>query len=656
MTDFWARQPPNDAWVLFSIFSPPGGWGTGPTGPNQVFVSTAPNAGVWSSFVAGQPNGPLPAATAVGDVLTWDGSAWIALAGSRYPIKPSGGADDGPAIETAAAFAAATGKVLYLLPGTWTVHTPVALPNNLTVEFAPGVHIVGTATADINLANSLFLHWITYAPGITTLTAAPAVGSKTVDVASVTVPAITVGCEIAIGQWVGLRAQIFRVEKIVGLTLTLDRGTSEPFVNMAFVTVVTDRARNIRLLGNGATITGTCCRYIELQGAIDCYVGQLTISDDGGDSFDAAVSFDTCGLRSIFEDINVTHSLPEKTSPGIMVEISEECEVNRASVTGYGAGVQVTAGYRHKIQHVKLDSVWFGVQLTEDIDTGRGCYDVELSHISGTNVGMPVSLQCGSSGTKIQMGRFKLVSIYQLDLVKCTKTTIEDWQSDGGAVGMNCPVTTSDVRAENLVLTGLANQIVMAATGVRIKRITGSCAWGQMTYFDNTAGNDVQIEDFDFTSTCPTQIYGIDSGAGATGAVLFKRGTFHMHNGNDVVVPGRAARRMLFEDVTSTGAGFGVYFLATATRVEIRGYTKFAGTEYAGFVNGSDYMNIGNIALNGATAVHWYWPGIAAGAQYAVTRQSVVGAAGAFIAVIGTDELTITGTLGDTSAVRVWIN
>lgn len=255
-------------------------------------------------------------------------------------IKPlGGGQDDTPNIYNTAAQCAGKCK-LVLDPGVYNILTnpfasqPSGFISNTWLVFTPGVSFAPNLVAGDPSHAPLVAFGV---PGTaTTLAADNVVNAKTISV--VAIPG-------ADGTYVRLldatnptaRAATYRILSHSGLgpfTLTLDRPVRYQFHAGDSATSIAP-VQNLRIEGNGAILAGVCDRYVELQGALDCYIEnlqlQVSASNTVADSF--WMSIDNGSFRCEARGI-IAAGTGADSDALLAIEASEACRYTLSSARG----------------------------------------------------------------------------------------------------------------------------------------------------------------------------------------------------------------------------------------------------------------------------------------------------------------------------------
>lgn len=321
------------------------------------------------------------------------GPVWGAGNGGRICLWPSGAGDF---TMLAACLAARSSRIpgtqVKLMPGTWDADAVVTVPPGIDIVAHKDVRIVGRLAvaagheADPNV--SLFFAAPTYHASTTTFSATPGVNNHYCSVVSITAPPIAVGDYLEFSRSdVPFLLTIVRVIKITGsgpYTLYLDRPILRTYTNtVSVVKKVTLLPERIRLLGEGAVMTGTCARYIELAGARDCLIQGWTFDDSATAKMHIAASLDCASYRSAIEDC-VQNAYTLVADYGLFLETAEECEIRNCRAYGLGTApvgqppFKLFDSIRCKVKDSVAVNSTYGVLLGTDTGGSYGCTDITI--------------------------------------------------------------------------------------------------------------------------------------------------------------------------------------------------------------------------------------------------------------------------------------
>jgi len=307
----------------------------GPRGPQSAYIAETDAVYEW-----------LP-----GDASTID--HWTVLgatggAAGRWKIQGSiawlapigGGADDwsrlfnptiAPEQGACTAFAAAGIWVgLRGDAGDWQCETAQTTPSNLTLVGTATTHIVSSLPPLDGGRNSPF-----YASGfagqtiVTRLNADAVQGSRTLVVVSAV--GLAIGNLISVQPHAAADGDVatYQITNIVGTTLTVERPILKPLKSGFDVAVCVAFPTNIKIFGNGMTISGTGDRAVEFLSARSCYIADVIVNS----SFSSfGVSYDLATLDSQLERLLINFVANEHV--GLSIEECEHCTVRDVRVNG----------------------------------------------------------------------------------------------------------------------------------------------------------------------------------------------------------------------------------------------------------------------------------------------------------------------------------
>jgi hypothetical protein len=184
-------------------------------------------------------------------------------------------------------------------------------------------------------------------------------------------------------------------------TITVDRPIREPFVTNDMVLTVSSVPTDILLEGNGATITGTGDRYIELPGAHRCLVTGWRMDASGGElgAAGAYASFDIGARQSTFRDCVVDGGSGMSSGSGILLESAEDCTIENCHAIDVGtnaAGSSIGFGlwdcWGCSVVNSHAAGCYYGVYMGSD-GAYYGCVDcsVQGGTFVGCNTGVNLS-------------------------------------------------------------------------------------------------------------------------------------------------------------------------------------------------------------------------------------------------------------------------
>ena len=246
---------------------------------------------------------------AAGPNINWGGPQVMWVNGvNAFGAKCDGSTDDSAKIQLCAQATALSGQCCYLPACTtpYVIANPITLTSNSCVAGSPGTVLKSTMSSSVSSAdNSVFFANVTYAGASTTLASAPTKGSQSFHVASAS--GFTAGQSIlvAAAASTGLNTQQFTIESVYAgdggagtATITVD----DPIVFSFQTSDVLQGAippTNIQLYGNGATISGTGDRAIELAVSNHSIIDGWNVTTTYGTFTTGGESFDTAGRDNV---------------------------------------------------------------------------------------------------------------------------------------------------------------------------------------------------------------------------------------------------------------------------------------------------------------------------------------------------------------------
>jgi len=263
---------------------------------------------------------------------------------SSVPFFPSGGIDDWPALNILMAQEAAGQKrAIVFAAGTYYCATPGAPPSNTHIIMGPGVRIVSSLVFSGLQRQSVFYAQALASGQTGTVTATPTLGGVSLGYTVVAGAAPTVGQILIVSK--GLSAQVFTITARSGAgpyTLTLDRPIAAPFTIGDPISILTTRPSNILIEGNGATISGTGDRVVQIVTGYRCEVNGLNYDDTNGMMGDVLFAYDIGGVECLFRRCSVVAPTSTSISYGFALEANERSGIEDCSVLqdiGIGCGL-----------------------------------------------------------------------------------------------------------------------------------------------------------------------------------------------------------------------------------------------------------------------------------------------------------------------------
>ena len=287
-----------------------------------------------------------------------DDGNFIAIS-SRISIAPIGnGADDWPRMMQAADATASAGLVLELRPGNWYAATHLGLPDGLRLVMSEDVTVIAQLVPDQN--NPTIAPFYA-APGFivasTTIVSSNDFGGNQILLqADVPVGSLVRFRDDATGT--GFHANTFTVleseQQADGKYLiTVERPIQWQF-GAGDDADILPLMPTIQIFGNGATITGSATRYIEIIAARNSVIDGLRLIGTV-DVIDLIASFDVAGYNNEFRNIFVDGK--GFAIVGLALESQEGSRVVNSTVTGTIAGGIVVYD---NVDALVLDNIAYG--------------------------------------------------------------------------------------------------------------------------------------------------------------------------------------------------------------------------------------------------------------------------------------------------------
>ncbi len=565
----------------------------------------------------------------------WKLLADPANAGAFVTFEPTGLADDWPSLNALmAAEAAGLKRPIVFKSGTYACATPGVPANGTVLIMNPEVRVVSTMTYTGAQSHSVFIVGGTFNPTTTTLSTSTVIGSKTVSVVSVSAPPLAAGDRIMLIDGTGLVAQIYDVTNVAGVgpfTLTLDRPVLYAWNSAsAVVHKVVTRPENIRIYGNGATITGTGDRGVELTQAKDCLVSYVQFDDSAGSFGEfAGGSFDIGGYRNTWEYCSSVGDT-STTSFGFGHESGEECSIRGCTSRGTTYGLILIDCVNGTIERGTAINCTNGIVYSNSggVSANRNCSgndlyaegctsglidagtNTRLDHV--TAVGCTTGIQTTAGATPCVFD-FTGVNNISYDVYAQSQVEIDGFRTVGsqaafvGAVNTAVPITIEHFDIQ-MKLSGSGNAI----------NIQG------------TTGSSHRILNGRIYLPCNNTVAIVLSGAGAVCTA---------------------------EDIKGTGSGTGtVGFYGNAAGVVRErnvDFSAFATPRQAGTI----VYNHGSVQLNGATPVDVAFGDINTGDRVTLTLLTRAGTYGGSpdLSITSGNKFTVTGQASDTSTYSWWI-
>lgn len=322
-----------------------------------------------------------------------------------FAVDVTGATDCSAYLQAAFNYLAASGQAA-AIRGTPKVAAQVTLPSYLVVEQAPdSVILSGLSGAGTPTSGSLFLSPSPTVIATTTISASNTVGAQTVHMAAP--PAV--GSYVLIASAANVFQQAtYRVDKVAGAVVTLDRPVLLTFVNADPVTVYASVPQGIKWHGNGGKITGLAVRLFEFVTSWDCEVDSVNVDASGGNvPNDMFGSFDVGCYRCVWRNCKGDGMLSTGVagavaSAGWAIESTEECGFEDCEVKNItGPGYLVDDALNCWSLNSAAMNTHDGIDITADGNT-IGCQGFKLTggNYSG-NAHDGISIANGSRETRI---------------------------------------------------------------------------------------------------------------------------------------------------------------------------------------------------------------------------------------------------------------
>jgi len=309
-----------------------------------------------------------------------------------------GGADDWVNFGTASVSCAALGIDLLFQSGTYQAKSKQLVPSKLTLRATPTTIVIQTLPqGDPNQANTSFYATLTAGAALA-LSVAPTVGASSLSVTSSV--GLAVGGTIRVAQ-VGLdNTSPYFIRSITpagpNFTIGLDRPILFAFSATAQVFPATVPSQ-IRIFGNGMTVTGAGDRLVEIVSGIDCSVDDIRFvssTQNGVAGVTAVFGFDVGGVRNRATKIYVDGS--GQALYGYICEsqeslLLEDCEARGCGTVGAYAYTCMNGVFSRVRAHDC--SVGIGIEL--------GLGDLQAAWIPTNNFDLIECVAEGSAGVGI---------------------------------------------------------------------------------------------------------------------------------------------------------------------------------------------------------------------------------------------------------------
>ena len=503
-----------------------------------------------------------------------------------FHVDNTGATDAGPLLSVAFAAIAARGQGAYLPEGTYKIATTVRLVSNLFVFCSPKAVLSSVLAGGTGNPNNAIFDYPQTTGAATTLTGNSVYGSPVIALTAIPAGAV-VGAFLELTSAANpfLLAGPYKIDKIVGLNVTLDRPVLQAFITGDAVTVITP-CQHVALYGNGAKLTGTGDRYIEIFTGYNCYVENFVIDGSAGMVTDTALSFDNpnyacladriqvdgngtlpsalrfeCGEASIFRDCIVTNT----GGAGLLIGLSVGCRMENCHASGCAAsgfnfqtgpssativtgGSSIGNGIGILFADAVVDCQIIGVTCSGN--TGDG---VRLSGGPGTPTGNAL---VGCTITKNGANGIDNVNGLHLNVTNCDL---------GGNVGASvfCDTTSKDTTLDSCDISGAIGWQLRSTA--MASDLTGVCS--STTLLLDNAASSLRLSGAIFRPTAATYCINL-SGAGATLDAVNVDLVLPV-NGTALLCNGAAAIARIDNFTAGGGAGrFGLFPNAAGSQIQ----------------------------------------------------------------------------------------
>lgn len=287
---------------------------------------------------------------------------------------PLGTAADATNINALIASMAGVGEVR-IKPGTATLTSPLTFSglSNVVLACHPNTVLSSSLTNGTGQTNSP-LYSTTTTGASANVSVNITVGSTRIDVDQTS--SFPVGTVIAIGA--GNRFSYYTVKARSAASgagyLTVERPILWAFTTSDDVFVVSAQSKRLRIFGNGASISGTGDRAIELTGVQDCLIEGFSI--DASTGFGGIVAaFDIGGLRNTFRDIHILGGYGAQG--GIALESNEgslidHCSVTKVTSSSTNPGIFLADDMDCHVRHTRSELNVVGLEFNYGGSPGEG--------------------------------------------------------------------------------------------------------------------------------------------------------------------------------------------------------------------------------------------------------------------------------------------
>ena len=410
----------------------------------------------------------------------------------------------------------------------------VGVPSNATIYGTPKTRIVqtlGTGGLDDSALSALPTQGAVFP-----LAANNTIGTKIIR----TVGNPGVGNIVRVLQNGNLRGSTYIVKAaaIVGVgpnfDLTLDRPVLYDFTTAAGANaqVLVSRPENIRVFGNGMTITGVGALYVEWATAYRCLLQDVNLDDTGGAAPSVGVNLD---IGSVDCDIVRVRSTSAITATALQTESGERVRW----ISCYATGAQIGFGLLDSVECEVLDcagpgNTLRGITFDGIVAAAKGCNNCRVvGGMFDGNSTAGIFITRGSTAISLSAvsSRFNGIGI-DLDTTTaaCSDTTIANATVAQNTIGLRVQAgvkgsTISGIDVSNCTSNGIQILDNLTASGVVSK---GGSAGGVFTFdaaCDVTLSNvDItqdQAQGITWTAAAKVQISGLHNRFAVNGCIAF---------------------------------------------------------------------------------------------------------------------------------------
>lgn len=542
-------------------------------------------------------------------------------------------------------------KVVQLMPGEYSWQTVCNVPSGTTILGGPGVRIVSTIEETVDGYGSpeqAVFYAAPVAPTVlTTLTAPTTLGSTNINVTSSS--GFNINQEVALIN--DNHCAMYIITNISSNTITFDREILHEFPISGTLFVDRTAPKDIRLIGNGMTITGTGDAFIEWSSAWKCHVEGINVVPDEGYFQYVIVNFDVGSRECTFKNSFLNGG--GVTDSCWHFESAENCRAERIRSRGAtNQAIFLTSGYGCLIDSCSAE------------DSNEGCILNSAQGLNGVKAFTLINCTfTGNTGTGLDiLNGSNYISVIGCDARYNNGT--------GMAVNDNSShVTFISCRSSN---NGAGFYVVEDCGDVQFI----GC------FADNNIGFGIQGEgEFSVTnfSSHNSLAGGIRVGSGGRASVT-QSNISASHDSSTAAWPAFtiqstdiSALRVLDTIVTMSGSGTKAVFSSQASGVTYAQNLLSVGGTYgwvasSGFFKRGPQVNLsscttpylggqlsfGTLTLNGTTNVDHPFTVTVASDRPRSRRTSLAGTVGHFICVpVAGVGIRISGQAGDTSTVEV---